>query len=820
MTRLHTRGGNTASPLALAAALGGVAISGTASSQAGGGLEEIVVTAQFVQQSLQETPIAITAVSAEMLEARNQTSIIEVGAQAPNVQLKPAGNIYGPATTAFIRGIGQADTSFTGEPGVGMYVDDVYYSTLLGTLFELVDLDRIEILRGPQGTTAGKNSIGGAVKLYSKKPDDQGGGFLEAAYGSRNRIDVRGSTGFTLISDTLFARLAGLGRRQDGYVKRIDYECAHPGSGLPTYRTSADCELGKEGGKDVVAARASLRWVASDSVEVMLIGDITEDNSGPQATTVTQLTSQRPSEHSITYNGPNGPVALGPQFIPSDPYVTYSTYANPGAGSTATLLDKDYALAPEGKVHDHGISGTVDWELTDNLALKSISAYRTYTAYYTDDAEGSPLDYGTLANLQKHRQYSQEVRLSGAAFEKKLEWTLGAFYFDAKSVVGGRIHLPSSGLPPGLVPFLPAGESLDFIPDDPSVSKSKAGFGQAIWHATDRFNLTAGLRFSKESKDYTFSRADATTGVPGFLLAPIHGRTASFAGDRWDYSVSADYQWTDSFMTYARVATGYRGGGVNPRPFAANQVTSYDPEELDSYELGVKSDLFDRRVRLNLAGFMSKYKNIVVTTSLPYVNADLPICEDPTGATCSTGIYNPAAGTSPSTVPVNGGEATYWGVEFETEIHPTEQLMIDGAVSYLHFEFDKLDPRALLAGLSYSSPLVNAPEWKASLGIQYTLPMGAAGALTPRVDASYQDKVYSLQTRPPTDYNTLEAYTLVNARLSWDSSSGEWGASLACSNCGNKVYYYNKNDLTAIGSTARGTIAPPREYVFAVRRKF
>jgi iron complex outermembrane recepter protein len=188
--------------------------SASANVGAGGELAEVIVTAQFREQPLQDTPIAITALTGEALAARGQTSLTDL--QAPNLSIEPAPGVFGPAAQIYMRGVGQFDSNFTFEPGVGVYIDDVYYSTLFGNVFELLDLDRVEVLRGPQGTLAGKNSIGGAIKLYSKKPDGSGTGFLEAQAGSYNLAGIRGAADFSLVPDKVFVRLSGLGTHQDG----------------------------------------------------------------------------------------------------------------------------------------------------------------------------------------------------------------------------------------------------------------------------------------------------------------------------------------------------------------------------------------------------------------------------------------------------------------------------------------------------------------------------------------------------------------------------------------------------------------------------
>ncbi len=191
----------SALPVALLAGLAGFAQAAQAAPAAAdqNTVGEVVVTAQFREQSLQKTPLAITAVNAAMLEQRNQTSLADVTAQAPNVTLAPNGAAFGSSMVAFIRGIGQTDFNLALEPGVGIYVDDVYYPTLTGSLLDLLDLDRVEILRGPQGTLAGKNSIGGAIKLYSQKPNGNDGGYIEGTYGSLNRLNARGAADFTIV---------------------------------------------------------------------------------------------------------------------------------------------------------------------------------------------------------------------------------------------------------------------------------------------------------------------------------------------------------------------------------------------------------------------------------------------------------------------------------------------------------------------------------------------------------------------------------------------------------------------------------------------
>ncbi|HEX4095146.1 MAG TPA: TonB-dependent receptor plug domain-containing protein, partial [Caulobacteraceae bacterium] len=291
---------------------------------------EVVVTAQFRRQNVENTPIAITAVNAQMLENRGETNIAQVANQAPDVSLKPQGAAFGPSLGASIRGIGQYDFDPALEPGVGMYVDDVYYPTLTGSILDLLDLDRVEILRGPQGTLAGMNSIGGAVKLYSKEPDANEGGFIEGTYGSLNHLEARGAIDFALVPDQLFVRLSAVSNHYDGYVTRYDYGCLYPSSGIPNMvGANTNCVAGHEGGKDYSAVRMATRWVPNDRLSVNLIADYTYDNSENPATTLVHTAPLTPAGAALT--SVNG-VSYGNQFIPANPYTSYASFYMP-AGS-------------------------------------------------------------------------------------------------------------------------------------------------------------------------------------------------------------------------------------------------------------------------------------------------------------------------------------------------------------------------------------------------------------------------------------------------------------------------------------------------------
>jgi iron complex outermembrane receptor protein len=321
-------------------------------------LAEVVVTAQMREQNVQDIPLSITAVTGELLEARSQTNLREISAQAPNVLLQQNPSGSGNSMRAFIRGVGQADQSPSVEPGVGIYVDDIYFGTVTASAFDLVDLDRIEILRGPQGTLSGMNSQGGSIKLYSRKPEGEGG-YLEATLGSMGRRDIKASADFTVVPDTLYARITGVARNRDGHVDLYNYACVNPddpdviSGAIPSLIQNADCRSGELGNQQMYAVRGALRFAPSGSpLEINLIGDYTRDTSNTQASVLiasaqsASFGTANPvnrSGTSVPYQG----VAYDDRFVPygqfrrpnarlNDPYASYGNFFDPGVTYQAT----------------------------------------------------------------------------------------------------------------------------------------------------------------------------------------------------------------------------------------------------------------------------------------------------------------------------------------------------------------------------------------------------------------------------------------------------------------------------------------------------
>ncbi len=779
-------------------------------------LQEVIVTAQFREQKLQETPLAITAITGDQLEARSQTRIADITAQAPNVllQLNPAGG--GNAMRAYIRGVGQNDQSPSVDPGVGIYVDDVYFATLTSSVFELLDLERVEILRGPQGTLSGMNSLGGSVKLFSRKPTGQGG-YVDGTIGSFNRREVRASADFALVPERLFARVSGMSRSRDGYVTRLDYACVHPddpyviSGAIPHTNSGPDCKIGTLGAVSVTAVRGALRWIASDDVEVNVIGDATSDNSETQPSVLRRAGEIIPGL-SLSYQG----VPYDNRFVPygsyrgdtviNDPYVTYANFINPG--TTYTPIDVagnhganngTFYAKPANETNSWGASATIDWKISEQLALKSITGYRKYRTLSGQDNDGSPVAILQSLSEFRHHQFSQEIRLSGTALDGLLDYTVGGIYFKHSTEYETRESDPF--IPFGTDPFhYPI---FDFIQDDTTDNEFKGAFLHTSWHVTQKLGVAAGVRYTKQNKDYTFYRYNVD-GVTPFQplsnpLDPLNGRVGNFNGSHTDYRLNVDYRWTDELMTYLQFATGFKGGGVSPRPYFPEQILGFGPEELRSYEAGLKSRWFDRRLQANVAVFYSDYIGYQATPN-QCVDSSGNILPPPFGTPGLCGQY------------LNVADATVKGAELELEIRPIEHLDIDAAYSYLDFEFGKpyIQTNSVIEGSG--APGLGKNKWSA--GAQYEIGFAGGATLTPRVDVYYTPGYCGDLNCTPISRN--DAYTLVNARLTFRSANDDWTVALEGTNLTDQLYDLNRLN-TAYASSQPG---PPRMWAVSVRRRF
>jgi iron complex outermembrane receptor protein len=739
-------------------------------------LEEIIVTAQFREQNVQETPIAITALSANAIIERGLDSIALAGNRIPNVTLAPGAQGFGQSQSVFIRNVGQADPHFAVEPGVGVYIDDVYYGILTGSVFELLDLDRVEVLRGPQGTLAGKNSIGGAIKLFSKQPGPEPDGYVEVGYGRYDKILARGASSFTLVEDKLYGRIAAGSIHKDGYLTRLDYACA-AGLDFGTGRLTPDCKIGEEGGRAVWTARASLRWIASDRIENITTLDVTEDNSQNPAG---KLLFQSP-----LWTG-TADYITGPES-----YTNYETYVSRPTGVSPTgvpPLSGPYQMPSGSPLEAWGFSNTLTIDFSDTLQLTSITGYREATTTFSQQVDASPASLVDQLWRLEHDQVTQELRLSGQVGDS-WEWTVGAFYYDADGFSSGRINLPG-GLEEG-----GGGLNLEIMLSDPVATSSKSVFAHAVFHPTEKLGLTAAVRFTNDKKDFTFNRLDVNLD-PHPLLGSLLNFTGAFEDDRVDYRVAIDYQLSDELMVFGQISTGFKGGGVNPRPFFVSQVQPFQPEEIIAYEIGIKSDLAQDRVRINASVFFSDFSDVQLF---------LVRCDE----------FSPFPG-APCAMTANVGDADVQGVEVEAQFRATDAFSLDLAFGYTDFEYTRIAPNVPVA---LDMKAIYAPDTTAVAGAQYDFNLTDTGVVTARLDYTYRSEFYAEAVNA--DTNLVDDVGLVNLAFWWTSSTEEWRAALRVTNLTDKFYYATKFDRSPAPNFATwGQPGAPREWLFSLTRSF
>jgi iron complex outermembrane receptor protein len=409
------------------------------------------------------------------------------------------------------------------------------------------------------------------------------------------------------------------------------------------------------------------------------------------------------------------------------------------------------------------------------------------------DQDGSPLAWLQNAWNVNYTQYSQELRFSGQLTDQ-IQFTAGGFYFKSKADQNARVSLDGAAN---------EAATFDFLEFDPVRTTSKSVFAHVEYNPVEPLTLTAGVRYTKDTKFFQYGRALAP-GYPGTFLdmsiTPINGLNGTYKGDRVDYRFTADYRFTRDVSVYVQTATGYKGGGINPRPYYALQVQPFDPETVTAYEVGLKSFLFDRKVRLNVAGYLNKYKGIQLTLNQcpKFVPPGLP-------QQCAMNA--------------NVGDADIKGFEVESEIHPIDNALIDFSASYVDFQYKSLDSAT---GIKLSDKPPYVPKWKFNVGAQYRFQVGDRGSLTPRFDVAYigQQQANTINYAE----TVIPSYTLVNARLTWDNAEGDWSVALEATNLFDKYYaitrQYSMPPVTGAFNYAGIQPGPPRRVAVTIRKSF
>jgi iron complex outermembrane receptor protein len=729
-------------------------------------LDEIVVTAERRETRLQDTPIAVTAVTGEALERRGAADLIALASIAPNVQIQGSAPLSGGSfnATVFIRGIGQNDASIFNDPGVGIYLDGVYIGRTTGSILELADIERAEVLRGPQGTLFGKNAVGGAINVVSRRPSAEPEAEISATVGTFDRADIAGIVSGPLIPDRLFGRLNVGYFSRDGYVTRLT--------------DGADL-----GDKNLLGARAAFAFDASPDLTFDLSLDATRvrQNSGPLtllyvAPTGAPFLNQFNSVVTPTTGivAPNGLATLNDSFVTGDPFTTWQS------GPNYNDLDQ------------FGAGLTTSWRLSDTLSAKSITAYRTLQSAFGRDGDNTPYDFRHTQDKVDQSQFSQEFQLLGESFSGRLNWVAGAYFMREIAENDAMITLASGVYDPILRPNTAL--ELVFSQYNKIDTRSYALFGQATYDLTEQLSLTLGLRYTEEKKIFQVVEQRVVSGtyiVDPDVLRVLYGEyPLNGAWDDVSPRFGLNYKFTDRVLGYVTVTKGFKSGSFNGRATGSSaDVVPFDPETVWNYEAGLKTELLDRRLILNLAAYRMDYDDIQVTVN-----------------------------RTPQNYVANAAAARLQGIEIEFRAAPTAALRIDGAIGYLDAAYTEVGGTGLTLPITLNSHLIRTPDLTANLGADYTWSIGG-GDLVLRADYSYTSRqFFDAENNPRISQG---GYGLVNARLTYAPSDAAWSAAAFVTNLTDEVYLISGNaGSAAFGSITEGSYGRPREYGFTLRRRF
>ncbi len=745
------------------------------------GLEEIVVTAQKRSENLQQTPIAITAFTAATIAKTGVSDIAELAERAPNVTFKFTAPVSGASNAAsvFIRGIGQSDFALTTDPGVGTYVDGIYMSRSIGGVLDVLDLERVEILRGPQGTLFGRNTIGGAINLLTIKPSFAAAdGSVQVVGGSRNQLYLRGDLNIPL-ADALAVRLAVSSKNRDGYVNTAFSQSS------PYYR-SALTNLGNE---DRQAARAEFLWKPLDLLDVMLATDysrVRENNAPAVLVGVTGKTSPADGPIAFLYNLFEAPGTTLPGF----PNGQYSA-ANFVTGSP----DRTYATGPNGtRLNGYGSALTFDFRLAPALNLKSISAYHHEDGTFARDADGSPITLtDNIDTDYQHQQYSQELQLTGSVYDDALKYATGIYYFR------------ETGSDPLIVVF-PASFGLLNIAEDRVRNSSFATYGQASYQLLSDLTLTAGVRYTKDRKRFftnqtltiTGPGGTAATGAPVGTVVPLVPPDSDVGQDFSNTSprIALDYQLTHLALLYASFSRGFKSGGFNLRYVVPRAgVRSFGPERADVVEVGAKVENTSRTLQLNLAAFSTRYRDVQLT-------------------------YFESFGAP---VTANGGDSRIKGFDLELKALPLTNLNVGVSAGYLDAYYTSLAP-GLNAGattpeqfITLQSRLPNTPRWQIGIDLDYTMQLPGNRKLLLAASGRHSSLVYNDAQNSP--FLRQAAFTIADASATFSPADDVWSLRLYVDNLADKRYIVSGDSNFGIGFH-EAEFNRPREYGAGLTYRF
>ncbi len=751
---------------------------------------QIVVTARRREESLQQTPVAVSAFSAETLANRQITQTQDLERITPSLQFKPAGQLSGnsAASVVFIRGIGQLDPTAAVDPGVGIYVDEVYVGRSVGGTIEFGDIDSVEVLRGPQGTLFGRNTIGGAILVRTREPE-------LGRFSARGRLRVGSADlveGFAALNlplgDNAAARVSGGFRQRDGYVIR-----AFDGLDL--------------GNDDSVTLNSALRWEASPDFEIQLRADYTkrDENGAPFVFAGINEQAPVPAIVSVAAGCPDATIPFSPLApgddnfgAPNVPQINDARCANDFQalgdfvnGGTAPVLSTSEVW---------GVSGTMTLDVSETLRLKSITAYRSTESRGIRDADNTPFLIITTDVGADSEQFSQELQLQYDA--GPVNGILGAYYFDEDTVERASVPLSFPPSPPVITSILDGGPGSRDLQFSTLETRSIAVFGEVDFEVADGLNVSGGLRYTEDRKSYTGivlnlfpgDQADPsplpTEAIPdggSLYIYPTLNRE-TYSALTGSANVSYEFNnWLNTYLSYSR---SFKSGGFNTRynaPPPGFVPVPFDEETVDSYEIGAKMDL--GAFRLNLAAFQAEYGNI----QLVFRQGVVPLL-------------------------FNAGEARIRGFEAEASYHPRNSgLMIDAGLSILDDEIKSITvvPGAT-ATVAPGDDLPLTPSVQGNLAIGYEFDVSGL-EITPRIDTSYTSAVTFITGSVP----EIEqgGYFVGNASLNVQVND-TWGVQAGIANLFDTRYLIQGNASLGTLGYAERMFARPRTWYLQVSADF
>jgi len=740
---------------------------------------EIVVTARKREESLQEVPISITALSGDELEARSMRDLTEVADFTPNLDFSVSGGAGGSPSeaTVYIRGVGQIETGIFADPGVGIYVDGVYVARAQGAVFDLLGLERVEVLRGPQGTLFGKNTTGGAIQLITRRPGPELEGHASVRAGNLDRLDVEGRVAGPL-GDRLFGSLSALTTSRDGYVRSL-----------------ATGEVLNDDDRDV--ARGALRWLATDRVTVDFLTDATRERESSLDQGLVALFGGPVGDFYNRVVGDFGFPTLDDSFITGDLTTSFSTFPSRNDGDVfSSTLRVSWAGAATN--------------------LLSITNYREYEYQGSSDLDGTPIRFFDRTFRQEQEQVSQELQLSGLAFDDRLEWLVGGLYFQedprdrsvafafenlfqALEMAPGPIYSPPGAPPelcdpgpppPEVVCFGGAGNPAnlfwfngDGAFDDLRIkTTSYAAFGEGTLAVGDRLSLTAGLRYTYDEKDFRFFTDP--------MSSPARTITDRESWDQWSPRLSLSFQVRDNLLLYLSASQGFKSGGFNAtRSMTRESLPPYDPETLWAYEGGFKTELAGNRLRLNGSAFYYDYDDIQFAAFL-VVDGELLFA-----------IQNAAT-------------ARIQGFELELEALPFPGFLVSGSLGYVDSEYTDLRAQG---NATLDGEVPKTPDWTGTVSLQYAFQLADAGSMIVRGDYSYRGAYFNDVANTP--FIEQEAFGLVNARIVYAFPSDRWELALFGTNLTDELYLEH-GFAAANAGVAVGIAARPREWGLSAQVRF